>query len=59
MRFDEPDARDAYRRGARDLFESLEGGLTVHRKREVESWLKELETWEEFDPPLPPAPELR
>lgn len=59
MRFDEPEARAAYRLGARDCYESLAGGLSRQRAREFEAWLEELETWQEFDPPPPPLPELR
>jgi hypothetical protein len=59
MRFDEPDTREAYRRAARDCFESLQGDLSQARCREYATWLEELETWEEFDPPLPPTPRSR
>jgi hypothetical protein len=56
MRFDEPDTRDAYRRGAQDVLESLESSLTSRQNREFKSWLQELESWQEFDPPPPPSP---
>lgn len=54
MRFDEPDVREAYRRGVRDCFESLVNGLPKRQVRQVEDWLKELETWDYSDPPPPP-----
>ena len=54
MRFDERDAREAYRQGARDCFESVANGLTKRQSRQIEAWLKELDTWEFSDPP--PAP---
>jgi hypothetical protein len=54
MRFDEPDVREAYRRGARDCFESLVSGLTKRHARQIEAWFKELDGWDYSDPP--PAP---
>jgi hypothetical protein len=54
MRFDEPDVREAYRQGARDCFESLSGALTKRQARQIEAWLKELDSWDYSDPP--PAP---
>lgn len=54
MRFDEADVREAYRRGARDCFESAANGLTRRKAREIEAWLKELDTWDYSEPP--PAP---
>jgi hypothetical protein len=54
MRFDEPDVREAYRRGVRDCFESVADGLTKRQARQVEAWLKELDAWDYSDPP--PAP---
>jgi hypothetical protein len=59
MRFDEPDTREAYRRGARDLYESIARDLARSQVRNIEAWLEELETWQEFDPPPPPLPSLR
>lgn len=55
MRFHEPDVREAYRRGARDCYESLIQTLKVRQAREVEAWLSELEGWEDGDPPMPPV----
>jgi len=54
MRFDEPDVREGYRRGARDCYESAIGGMKPRQAREIEKWLKELDAWEYDDPP--PAP---
>ena len=59
MRFDEPDTREAYRRGARDLFECVAGALTPNELRVLEAWFEEVENWQEFDPPHPPTPFLR
>jgi hypothetical protein len=54
MRFDEPDVREAYRRGARDCYEALSAGIKARRAREIERWLGELDAWQEDDPPPPP-----
>ena len=58
MRFDEPDVREAYRRGARDCYEGLTGRLTKRQARQFEAWLKELDAWDsawDYSDP-PPAP---
>ena len=55
MRFHEPDVREAYRRGARDCYESLIATLKVHQAREVKAWLSDLDNWEDGEPPLPPV----
>ena len=57
MRFDEPDTRDAYREGARDVFESVSSRLSKQKAAEFKAWLADLENWDAFDPPPPPAPE--
>lgn len=54
MRFEEADERDAYRRGARDCFESLAGAVGVRRGRGIKAWLEELDQWEHGEPPPPP-----
>jgi hypothetical protein len=54
MRFHEPDVRDAYRRGARDLYESLMRTMKARKAREIETWLRELDDWDEGEPPPPP-----
>lgn len=55
MRFHEPDVRDAYRRGARDCYEGLIATLKAYQAREVETWLSDLDSWEDGDPPPPPV----
>lgn len=55
MRFDERDVREAYRRGARDCFESLANSLTKRQARQIEAWLKDLDNWEYSDPPNAPV----
>lgn len=56
MRFDERDVREAYRRGARDAYESAAAGMRKSEATKVEAWLEELEAWEDSDPPPPPLP---
>jgi hypothetical protein len=53
MRFHEPDVREAYRRGARDLYEGLAQGLKPQQARKIEAWLNELDAWEDGEPPAP------
>lgn len=55
MGFDEPDVREAYRRGARDCFDSIANALNRRQAREIESWLDALDSWEHGDPPQPPV----
>jgi hypothetical protein len=54
MRFDEPDVREAYRRGARDLYDSVIGALKSRPARQIETWIAELESWNDGEPPHPP-----
>lgn len=54
MRFDEPDVREAYRRGARDCYEGLAVNLKAPQARAMTEWLTELDSWEDGDPPQPP-----
>lgn len=56
MRFDEPDAREAYRRGARDLYEAAQHSFSKRQATSIEKWLDDLDEWHEFDPP--PAPTI-
>jgi len=56
MRFDEPDVREAYRRGARDAYESVAAKLSRSEGRDLKAWLSALEGWEDGDPPNPPLP---
>lgn len=53
MRFHEPDVRDAYRRGARDLYEGMATVLKPGQVRKIEGWLHELDSWEDGEPPSP------
>lgn len=55
MQFDEGDEREAYRRGARDCFESIANGLNRRQVRQFEAWLKELDVWVFGEPPPPPG----
>lgn len=54
MRLDEPDVREAYRRGARDCFESVAAKLSRRQAHDLEAWLKELDAWDYSDPPSAP-----
>jgi hypothetical protein len=54
MRFDEPDVRDAYRRGVHDLYESVAAGLGRRQARGIDVWLRELDEWHEGEPPPSP-----
>jgi hypothetical protein len=54
MRFDEPDVRDAYRRGVRDFYETITGWVKSHHARQIDAWLGELDAWEHGEPPTPP-----
>ena len=53
MRFQEPDVREAYRRGARDLYEGIVTDLKPRQARAIEGWLNELDSWEDGEPPSP------
>jgi hypothetical protein len=55
MRFHEPDVREAYRRGARDCYEGLIATLKTRQARQIETWLNDLDGWEDGDPPPPPV----
>jgi len=57
MKYDEPDVREAYRRGARDGLDILADRLTQRQLSQIEAWLEELEVWQDSDPP--PGPVLR
>jgi hypothetical protein len=54
MRFDEPDVREAYRRGARDCYENVQLQLKARKARDIEAWLNQLDVWQDDDPPPPP-----
>ena len=54
MHFDDPAIRAAYRRGARDAYESAVLGLSGPEDRALKEWLEELDGWQEGEPPPPP-----
>ena len=54
MRINTVTGREAYRRGARDMFEHTFHRVPAPQLRELEQWLKELDSWEVGDPPPPP-----
>jgi hypothetical protein len=54
MKFGDPAIRAAYRRGARDAYESVFSRLDATVERELTDWLSNLDHWQEGDPPDPP-----
>ena len=54
MLYDDPKVRAAYRKGAKDCYESSIPQLDPRREREVIDWLRELDAWTVGDPPTPP-----
>jgi len=54
MRFDEPDVREAYRRGAHEFYEAVKTRLKPAHARKIEKWLSDLDGWEHEDPPAAP-----
>ena len=54
MWHDEPKAREAFRKGARDAFESCAIRMDAPEKRAVTQWLDELDEWNEGEPPAAP-----
>jgi hypothetical protein len=53
--FQSREAREAYRRGAHDLYEmTIDRRLAPHR-RELSDWFRQLDSWQGGDPPPPPA----
>ena len=52
--FDDPMAREAYRRGASDAYESACLHVAPAPKRAIEEWLSDLASWKAGDPPEPP-----
>ena len=53
MRFGDPIVREAYRRGARDAFDSMIVGLSAPDARALEEWLDDLDAWQVGAPPPP------
>lgn len=54
MDYDNIDVRDAYRRGARDVFDALYVRLASTEMRDLRRWLERLEEWRLGRPPAPP-----
>jgi hypothetical protein len=55
MSFETEEARAAFRRGAREAFESSVLHMAPPQKRALESWLRELNCWHGGEPPPAPA----
>ena len=56
MWFNDSDARAAFRRGAREAFDSCVIHMDARQKHAVTTWLAELEDWDGGDePPEPPS----
>ena len=54
VQFDNPAIRAAYRRGARDTYESAVERLDATFERALAEWLEQLERWHGGQPPTPP-----
>jgi hypothetical protein len=54
MRFNDPAIRAAYRRGARDSYESAFARLDPAVERTIAEWLGDLDRWQFGEPPPPP-----
>ena len=54
MTYEDPAARDAYRRGASEAFDCFYGHLPPAKVRELQEWLRDLTAWEGGTPPLSP-----
>jgi hypothetical protein len=55
MWHDEPKAREAFRQGARDAFESSVTHMDAREKRAISQWLHELDDWHDGEPPATPV----
>ena len=55
MWHDEPKAREAFRQGARDAFESSVIHMDGREKRAISQWLEELDEWHAGEPPAAPV----
>lgn len=55
MRFHEPDVRDAYRLGARELYDAVSERMKSQHVRAIEQWLAELDSWDDGEPPATPT----
>ena len=54
MWHNEAKAREAFRQGARDAFESCVIHMHPRQKAAVAQWLADLEKWDEGEPPVGP-----
>ena len=54
MRYDDHAAREGFRRGAREAYESVMPYLEPSRVRELAEWLDVLEGWRSGPPPQAP-----
>lgn len=54
MWYDDPKAREAFRKGARDAFESCVIHMDARQQRAVTQWLNELKEWDRGEPPAAP-----
>lgn len=54
MWFDDVKAREAFRRGAREAFDSCVIQMDPRQERAVRAWLSELDDWEAGVPPDAP-----
>ena len=52
--YGDPDVRNAFRDGARQMYESLVIDLEPRQERAVRQWLAELDSWIGGPPPPPP-----
>jgi len=52
---DEPKAREAFRQGVRDAFESSVIHMDAREKRAITEWLDELDEWQDGEPPAAPV----
>lgn len=55
MWHDDPKAREAFRRGARQAFDSCVVRMDARQKTAVTQWLDELEEWDIGEPPAAPS----
>ena len=55
MWHDDAKAREAFRRGAREAFDSCVIRMDPRQKAAVTQWLDELEEWDEGEPPAAPS----
>ena len=54
MWHDQPMAREAFRRGAKEAFESCVIHMDARDQRALTQWLRELDDWDKGEPPTAP-----